>query len=193
MWSRNYADVNNSTELAKYAERLVWTRTFIGVFVIFVIALPSMDHATEIFIKKGEIAVLSLHPGSELCPAYFDKYLSWSFGLCSPYIFIWISISIPWGVYRRSHATWCHGLQIYPHKYPLAHGSREAMRREASCSGAQPTDAPAGYYHSLYVSAWEYYIFNQMYVVWLITYVTGMRSTNVLFAHSWNFLNFFFP
>ena len=46
------------------------------------------------------------------------QYLLWSLGLSSPYISIWIYISTPWGVCSRSHATWCHGLQICPHRDP---------------------------------------------------------------------------
>ena len=62
------------------------------------------------------------------------------------HISIWISISTPPGVYSRLHATWRHGLQICPHRYPFAPGSTEAMHREVHCSGAQRADAPAGYW-----------------------------------------------
>ena len=67
----------------------------------------------------------------------------WAFTV---HISIWISIPTPWGVYSRSHATWRHGLQICPHRYPFPTGSREAMQREVSCSGAQRAVAPAGYW-----------------------------------------------
>ena len=40
---------------------------------------------------KSKVKSLSLHPGSELCCADFDKYPSWSFGLYSLYISIHIS------------------------------------------------------------------------------------------------------
>ena len=93
---------------------------------------------------KGKVTVLSPHPSSELCSADFDKYLPWSLGLLLS-ISVWITISTPWGVYSRSHATWRHGLQICPHRYPFPPGSREAMQREVPCSGAQRPVAPAGY------------------------------------------------
>ena len=67
-------------------------------------------------VKK--VTVLSPHPGSELCSANFDKYLPWSMGLYTPYPFGYPS-QLPLGVYSRSHATWRHGLQICPHRYPL--------------------------------------------------------------------------
>ena len=93
---------------------------------------------------KGKVTVLSPHPSSELCSADFDNYLPWSLGLILP-IAVWITISTPWGVYSHSHATWRHGLQICPHRYPFPPRSREAMQRELLCSGAQRIVAPAGY------------------------------------------------
>ena len=93
---------------------------------------------------KAKVTVLSPHPGSELCSADFDKYLPWSWGLYNPNTSIWISISTPWGVYSRSHETWRHGLQVCPHRYPFALGSREAMQSEKPCSGAHRADAHQG-------------------------------------------------
>ena len=76
----------------------------------------------KVFCKvKGKVTVLSPHPGSELCSADFDKYLPWSLGLLLS-ISVWITISTPWGVYCHSHATWRHGLQICPHRYPFPPG-----------------------------------------------------------------------
>ena len=79
---------------------------------------------------KDKVTVLSPHPGSELSSAL--QTLTSTFpghwaGIV--HISIWISISTPWGVYSRSHATWRHGLQICPHRYPFAPGLREAMQR----------------------------------------------------------------
>ena len=80
--------------------------------------------------SKGKVTVLSPHPGSELCSADFDKYLPWSLGLLLS-ISVWITTSTPWGVYSRSHATWRHGLQICPHRYP---GTHFLLGREKQCS-----------------------------------------------------------
>ena len=55
----------------------------------------------------------------------------WAFTV---HISTWISISTPWGVYSHSHAARRHGLQICPHRYPFAPGSREAMQRDVPCS-----------------------------------------------------------
>ena len=96
-------------------------------------------------LSLNKVTVLSPHPGSELCSADFDKYLPWSLGLLLS-ISVWITISTPWGVYSRSHVTWRHGLQIYPHRYPFPPWSREAMQREVPCSGAQRAVAPTGYW-----------------------------------------------
>ena len=92
---------------------------------------------------KDKITVLSPHRGSELSYADFYKYPPWSLGLYSPYIHLDIHLN-SLGVY--SHATWCHGLQIRPHRYPFAPG---AMQRELPCPGAQRADTPTGYTHVL--------------------------------------------
>ena len=97
---------------------------------------------------KSKVSVLSPHPGSELSCADFHKYLPWSLGLYSPYIHLDIHLN-SLGVYSRSHASWRHGLQTRPHRYPFAPGSREAMQRELPCSGAQRADTPTGYTHLL--------------------------------------------
>ena len=49
---------------------------------------------------------------------------------------LYIHLSTPWRVYSRSHATWRLGLQICPHRYSFASGTREAMQGEVPCSGA---------------------------------------------------------
>ena len=50
------------------------------------------------------------------------------------HVSIWISFSTPLGVCSRSHATWRHGLQICPQRYPFAPGSREAVQHEVPSS-----------------------------------------------------------
>ena len=59
---------------------------------------------------------------------------------------IYPSVSTPWGVESRSHATWRHDLQICPHGYPFAPESREALQSKLPCSGAQRADALAGFW-----------------------------------------------
>ena len=94
----------------------------------------------------GPKKVKGPHPGSELCSADFAFVPSLVIGPFTVHIRLDIHFNSLGGVFSRSPATWCHGLQICPHRYPFPPGSREAMQHEMSCSGAQWAVTAAGYW-----------------------------------------------
>ena len=61
---------------------------------------------------------MSPHPCSELCSAYFDKYLPWSLGLYNPYIHLDIHLNSPGSIQplTRNLAPW---LTYLPSKVPI--------------------------------------------------------------------------
>ena len=102
------------------------------------------EHCNYVKVKKVKsLFWFHIHAQSSALQTLTSTFPGhWAFTI---HIFIWISISTHRGVYSRSHATWRHGLQICPHRYPFAPVSSEAMQREVHCSGAERADAPAGY------------------------------------------------